>query len=147
MSQAQLIAHAAVSPTKSISEDEVYAVLRKLGAATAEQVIAHITGERKMTAVEGKRVSQPVYRVLSEGASAGVLDESESVINPDTDQPNTLYRIRAVAGPAKKKEPTWKEKALELQLEVSRLKKELDAQRNFFLNKIERLGGSVDNPA
>lgn len=92
-------------------------------AATAENLIFFISGNRQMSAVNGKRLSQPVYRALSELADQGIVSDDETAINPDTGYKNTLYRLLKVPRPPRVKKNTWKEKALKLQEEIENLKK------------------------
>lgn len=140
MTTAQLQTYGSVQKKISVSNDDVYRAMRKMQPdvaepmATVEQVIHYMVGDRLMTAVEGKRLSQPVYRALSEGADAGIVDDTESVINPDTKQPNTLYRLLKVPGPAKTKDLTWKQRALAAEAKL----RELEGQYRICCNTVDK---------
>lgn len=140
MSHAQLETYGVQAANIELSNEEVYSYMRRLDIsaeprATAEQLINFITGGQVMTAVEGKRISQPVYRALSEGAKAGILSDDEQVVNPDTGFPNTVYRLLKVARSAKPERETWKGKALRLESEMKDLRERCD----FLVDQNDRL--------
>jgi len=147
MSEAQSETYATKKKEILLNNDQVYDALRKMQPdmaepkATVEQVIGFITGGRTMSAVEGKRVSQPVYRAMSEGAQEGILDDSESITNLETGSPNTVYRLLRVKKPARGKDATWKMRALQAEEEIAELKIQLETCRS----SIDRLQARLDD--
>src|SRR6266851_3883197 len=69
----------------SVSNDDVYEALHRMGGCgTAEDVIVYFYGSDLVSVTEGKRRAQPIYRALSELAKAGRLDDSDQVLNAET---------------------------------------------------------------
>ncbi len=64
-----------------------------IGGRTFGDVIVYFYGSDLVSVTEGKRRAQPIYRALSELAKAGRLDDSDQVLNAETNAKNTAYRI------------------------------------------------------
>ncbi len=93
MTDASKTTYATKSPF-SVSNDDVYEALHRMGGhGTAEDVIVYFYGNDLVSVTEGKRRAQPIYRALSELAKAGRLDDSDQVLNAETNAKNTAYRI------------------------------------------------------
>jgi hypothetical protein len=89
--------------------------------ATAEQIIAFLSEGMQMTAVEGKRLSQPVYRALSELSVLGLLNDSATVRNEQTGALNTLYVVLNTPTNPREKDGTWKNRFLALEKDYQEL--------------------------
>ena len=138
---------AKLKPTRNA---DIYATMRRMAhldpfsytvngqpAATAEEIIHFLSGKNVMSAVEGKRLSQPVYRALSEGAAEGILDDTLTVTNSDTGARNTMYVL--LNTPKKAKESnTWKAKYLELEVKY----KDLLTKYEVACSTIDKINGN-----
>lgn len=128
MSEAQLESYGSKRKQIQMSNDQVFQLFRSFKpderepTATAEQLIAFFTASKAMSAIEGKRISQPIYRALSEGAAAGILDDDQKIENPDTGSPNTLYKLLLIPRTPKPKDDTWKQRALKAEAALAELK-------------------------
>lgn len=92
------------------SNETIWGLVKILGGATAEEVLAHRFGDTPYTATEGKRLAQPVYRALSEGAKCGALLE-EDQLNEETGFMNTRYTfVEDEAARVPRPGNSWKER-------------------------------------
>jgi hypothetical protein len=139
MSDAQICSYYSQleSGALTLSNERVWEILSKMPGqkGTIYDVIAFIAGGVLLPAADGNKLSAPIIRALSEGASSGRLDDSEDFFNTLTGQPNTVYRWLAAPKAAKVKAATWKERYAELEARY----KELQLKYECACNTIDRL--------
>jgi hypothetical protein len=123
--------------TIALSNEVVWRVLSEmpLRRGTIYGVIEVVAGGAQMGAAAGNRLSAPVIRALSEGASSGRLDDRAYIINVETGQRNTVYEYLDVPRTAKRDKPTWKEKFEALEAKY----KDLATKYEVACNSIDRL--------
>jgi hypothetical protein len=127
MTQSQVRAFNSARHTIAITDDMVFEIVKKSNGITQEQTYTIAIEKRDLSDEQKGRIYQQVSRSLSNLARQGLLDDSESVKNSETNQSRTLYRTPAAPLAARKtKLEVLREENEALQSEVKRLKNQVE---------------------